>query len=322
MAIVVNSDGALEYFDTFAALAQYNLDHADDTIESYNAEVEEENSIVTLQLTNADADTIVNIDSDVVVIDASKRKNAINITGNEGNNSIRGGTGADTLGGALGNDTLTGGKGKDVFVYSGGNDVITDYVSGTDKIKISNATIASSDIDEGEGDAIFSIEGGGLLIVKNVVKNGKSKKITIIDAKGVTSSQTYGSGTITIANSDGNKINMSANTFAEIADASKRTTAVYIIGNSNDNVLKGGKGADTLDGGSETSDTLTGGGGSDVFIYNGGDDVITDYNPQQGDIIKLVNSTFDTYSISGKDAVFETSAGELTFLRGISTKSA
>ena len=50
MAIVVNSDGALEYFDTFAALAQYNLDHADDTIESYNADVEEENSIVTFKL--------------------------------------------------------------------------------------------------------------------------------------------------------------------------------------------------------------------------------------------------------------------------------
>ena len=62
MAIVVGSNGALEYFDTFAALARYNELHASDTVESYIEEPETP-SVVTMQLTNADADTIVGIDS-------------------------------------------------------------------------------------------------------------------------------------------------------------------------------------------------------------------------------------------------------------------
>ena len=315
MAVVVSSNGVLEYFDTFAALAEYEELHAADTVEPDT--VEAAPSIVTLQLTNADADTIVNIDSDVVVVDASKRKRAINITGNDENNSIKGGSGADTLNGTKGNDTLTGGKGKDVFVYDGaGNDIITDYVSGTDKIKIYNATISSSEIDEDEGNLIFYFENAGSLTVNNVVKKGKPQKITVTDAKGVTSSQTYGVASISIANSDGSKINLEANNNVETASASNRTNTVHIIGNINDNVIKGGKGADTLEGGADTDDTLTGGGGADTFLYRGGDDVITDYNPKQNDVIKFTGTSYEGYSVEDNNVIFETSDGSITILNG------
>jgi hypothetical protein len=81
------------------------------------------------------------------------------ITG-AGADALNGGTGADTLNGGAGNDTitggvgvdrLTGGTGTDTFVFaanatgavvsrSAASDVITDFVSGTDKLNITNIT--------------------------------------------------------------------------------------------------------------------------------------------------------------------------------------
>jgi serralysin len=80
-------------------------------------------------------------------------KNIIN--GNSGNNVLDGQAGNDTLSGGAGNDTLiggagkdkmTGGSGSDTFVFtaltdsgtsSTSRDVITDFVSGIDKIDLS-----------------------------------------------------------------------------------------------------------------------------------------------------------------------------------------
>ena len=257
----------------------------------------------------------VTLEANISIADASKRTKAVKIVGNPKNNSIKGGKGADTLEGGDGNDTLTGGTGKDVFVYSGGNDIITDYTSGTDRIKLSDEEIANVEIDE--EDVIFTFSKGGTLTVQNAIKNGKPKKITITDKNNVTSAQAYGAESLTIANGDGSTINLWNNPYAENANASGRTKAVYIIGNDYDNSIKGGKGADTLEGG-EGDDTLTGGSGADVFIYTSGDVVITDYNPKQKDIIRFVDVDMesDGYYLSGKDVIFETDGGSLTVLNG------
>ena len=268
----------------------------------------------TLTISNSN-NSSVTLEANISIADAGKRTKSVNIVGNKSNNSIKGGSGADTLEGAAGNDTLTGGKGKDIFVYSGGEDVITDYTTGTDKIKISDDEITNMEVDE--EDVVFSFGKGGTLTVKNAIKNGKAKKITITNKDGVTSAQTYGAASLTIANGDGSIINLVDNAYAENANASARTKAVRIIGNDYDNVIKGGKGADTLEGG-EGDDTLTGGAGADVFIYTGGDVVITDYNPSQKDIIRLVDVDMESnsYYFSGKDVVFETDSGNLTILNG------
>ena len=68
------------------------------------------------------------------------------LIGNDGNNTLTGGTGNDKLQGGLGVDTLVGGTGNDTFVFtsatdtglnSGNRDKISDFVSGTDKVDIS-----------------------------------------------------------------------------------------------------------------------------------------------------------------------------------------
>ena len=266
----------------------------------------------TLTLANSNQATVT-VEANVDFVDASKRSKSIKIVGNAKNNSIKGGSAADTLEGGKGNDTLTGGKGKDVFVYNSGNDVITDYTAGTDKIKISNDEITDLEVDE--DDVIFNFGSGGTLTVKNAIKNGKPKKITVVDKDGVTSSQAYGAEALTIADGDGSTISL--NPYAERANAASRTKAIYIIGNDYDNVIKGGKGNDTLDGG-YGDDTLVGGAGADVFLYGGGDVVITDYSSKQKDVIRLVDVDFDndSYSFSGKDVIFETSEGNLTILNG------
>jgi serralysin len=75
------------------------------------------------------------------------------LTGNNAGNLLRGGDGADTLRGGDGNDRIEGGAGGDIFVFAGGGessghvlrsdgkklvpDVLTDFVSGVDRIDLS-----------------------------------------------------------------------------------------------------------------------------------------------------------------------------------------
>ena len=68
-----------------------------------------------------------------------------NLDGGRGADTLNGGDGSDYLYGRLGADVLTGGSGSDLFVYSEiahssgryGKDRITDFVSGEDKVDVS-----------------------------------------------------------------------------------------------------------------------------------------------------------------------------------------
>ncbi len=66
------------------------------------------------------------------------------LTGSSGANKIEGGEGDDTLNGGAGHDILAGGGGNNSFVFNGAllaanSDNITDFIHGTDKIKLDNA---------------------------------------------------------------------------------------------------------------------------------------------------------------------------------------
>ena len=130
------------------------------------ASTEQDNDLLTL--TNKSKATVT-VDDQYSVVSAKNRTKAIYIVGNSSGNSIKGGSGNDTLVGGEGDDTLIGGKGKNLFIYNDGDDVITDYVVGTDKIKI-NDSIIDSKIDE--NDIILNFDGGGSLTVTNGQNTG------------------------------------------------------------------------------------------------------------------------------------------------------
>ena len=86
--------------------------------------------------------------------------------GGRGNDSLHGGGGKDRLLGGDGSDVLTGGKGADVFVFVSADyfeqNTITDFGSGSDKIRLSGTTPDSFDdltITQQNGNTLISYYG-------------------------------------------------------------------------------------------------------------------------------------------------------------------
>ncbi len=310
-----------------------------------------------LTLDNSSASPVT-LDSGVKIADASSRTKAIKITGNTAANTIIGGTAADTLyggagndslyggngndklfgdagndtlNGGSGNDTLTGGNGNDVFIYEAGNDVITDYTTG-DKISL-GAAISKSSVKG--SDVVFTVGRNTLTI-----KDGKGKTLNLIDSYGDSFTTIIGGGSsdvLTLDNSSASPVTLDSD--IKTADASLRTKAIKITGNTAANSIVGGTGADTIYGGSGNdklfggngndklfgdagadslnggsgNDTLTGGAGNDVFIYEAGNDVIADYTT--GDKISL-GAAISKSSVKGSDVVFVVGRNTLTVKDG------
>ena len=155
---------------------------------------------------------------------------------------------------------------------------------------------------------VFTIGKGSITI-----KDGAGKNVTFVDEDGNTSSQIYGSSSITISDALSDTIDISKDSTILEVDASSRSKGVTIIGNAKNNTLSGGSG----------NDVLTGGKGKDVFVYSSGDDTITDYTAGQ-DIIKFAAGTYLTdASLSavetGANIIFYTNNGSLTIQKAVKT---
>ena len=137
------------------------------------------------------------------------------------------------------------------------------------------------------------------------------------------------STTLKITNATKSPVTVSS-TIVEI-DASTRTKAVKITGNSRANEIDGGTKADTIYGGAgadeiegnagndklygengddtleggKGADTLTGGDGNDVFVYSAGDgkDVIADYTSGEDYIMLDDDAEVTKSSLSGNDVI-------------------
>lgn len=241
--------------------------------------------------------------------------------GEAGNDSLSGGKGNDSLNGGTGNDTLTGGDGNDIFIFGrlSGKDTITDYTAGKDKVKLIEGGITGASVSG--SDLILEGQRTGLI----TIKDGKNKKITVIDGNGTTTTKKYSDAVKVLTVTDKTKSPVTISSSIQVIDASARTTKVKITGNKlantiiggsgNDSlfggsgkdslnggdgkdslfgdkdadILQGGKGNDTLWGGAG-NDSLYGGSGNDVFIYKPGEgtDKIFDYS--SGDMLKILKS--------------------------------
>ena len=274
------------------------------------------NTAVTLAADSTGILKATDYESSVATINASKVTEGIAIVGNAKNNSIKGGKGADTIYGGAGNDTVSLGAGADVYVYEGGNDVIADYKTGEDKIKLASGSITGASLSS--SNVVLTTTNGNL-----TVKSGKGKNITIIDADGNETTNTYpidyGVTVKSSAMTLGTKftdttMDLSEYPNVKTVNAASLKSGVEIIGNARNNSIKAGKGADTLYGGAGTN-TLTGGKGNDIFVYEGGNDVITDYKAGE-DKILLSSGSITGASLSSSNVVFTTTNGKLTVKSG------
>src|SRR5689334_10443670 len=76
--------------------------------------------------------------------------------------------------------------------------------------------------------------------------------------------------------------------FANVENVESDGDKTYAAGDSHDNIVMGGAGAQQIYGGGG-QDVLVGGAGADTFIIVKGDgnDVIQDFSPSQGDVVRL-----------------------------------
>jgi Ca2+-binding RTX toxin-like protein len=97
------------------------------------------------------------------------------LSGGPGSDTLAGGAGADTLVGGAGGDTLTGGAGVDVFVFNSkaGADAVTDFETGADRLRFSQAAIRAGDGDAlVEGAVMVSGPGGFAATAELVIVTG------------------------------------------------------------------------------------------------------------------------------------------------------
>ena len=203
-------------------------------------------------------------------VNTSAVSQAVSIVGTATANSLTGGKGNDTIFGGAGNDTVSLGSGNDIYIYSGGNDLIQDYTAGQDKIKLASGSIISASLSS--SNVILKTFNGNI-----TVKNGKGKKITIVDSNGKETSNIYPLETLPAGISISNSVLTASSSFKgetiDLADyekvtkvdASALSKSVGIIGTAAANSLKGGKGADILIG-DDGNDTLYGNAGDDILI--------------------------------------------------------
>ena len=219
------------------------------------------------------------------------------------NNSIKGGAGNDSISNTESNVTINGGAGDDT-INNTGNNLLIQYAKGdgNDKIVGFNET-STLDI---AGNKYSTTKSGSNLII-NVIDSGKitlqgaaALELTESNIMGTfTTDTTTAEEILTLTNSASSAVTLDST--KKYADASERTNAIKITGNSKNNSLVGGKGNDTLSG-LTGNDTLQGGAGNDVFQYSAGVDVITDFD--SNDKISVVSSlAYKNYAIDGSNVI-------------------
>lgn len=190
---------------------------------------------------------------------------ADSLLGLGGEDILEGGDGNDVLRGGPGADQLRGGAGDDLYLIESSDDIINEQAGeGRDRVA-SEASFSLPEYVE-----ILRLNGSGAL------EGTGNDQANLISGNSGANGLNGGGGNDTLEGMSGND---------------------SLSGGEGDDVLKGGAGVDFLVGG-EGSDTLagagghdemTGGPGADLFVFraNYGRDLIVDFQPDEGDHIRI-----------------------------------
>lgn len=284
---------------------------------------------LTTTIDGGDGDDVINVVGfSPVSIDGGAGNDKISLAGDYGylpSRTIKGGKGNDIIYG-VDDKVKTGALEYCGFVgtyyeysYGDGNDTIYNY-HGNDTISI-GGTSSYTTLTSGDN-FVISVSGSGSITLYNDSYNStKDKKVNIVGGKyeealnisigggGGIGGQSLGSGTdnddtlptgISIKSSvltasakfTGSTINLANYSNATKVSAANVPKSLNIVGNSSNNSLKGGKGADTING-DFGKDTILGGAGNDK-IYGGNDN----------DLLKGEVGNDTIYGDSGNDTLY------------------
>ncbi len=196
------------------------------------------------------------------------------LDGGDGDDVLIGGHDEDVLIGGAGNDLLMGGNGDDVLTGGAGDDRLEGgddddiYVIGPDALGDTDLILDSGGTDTLRFDGFDpSTE------VQSVVRDGDDLLFDFADGGSLRLSDFYAGHAI-------ERLEVDGNLYATSADASSPLTFDQFIAGTQDLILEGTAGSDTLDGGAgndtlsglDGADHLTGGDGDDL-MYGGGTDL-------------------------------------------------
>ncbi len=221
------------------------------------------------------------------------------ITGGAGSDTLSGDAGNDTLNGGAGADALAGGLGDDTYIIDNAGDTVSeDADEGIDTVRTSlasytlganveNLTNIGTAAFNGIGNALNNIMTGGAGIDR--LAGGAGDDIYIVSTRDIVIEDTD-------AGIDTVRTNLASYTLgANVENLIFTSSTTFTgVGNGLDNVIKGGKAADTLSGGAGNdtldggagADRLIGGTGDDIFIVDNTKDVVTEAVGQGNDTVK------------------------------------
>jgi len=205
------------------------------------------------------------------------------------------GAGNDTITGGLLADSLSGGTGTDHFVYalvtesnSSNSDTITDFATGTDKIRVTlDYSTLSSNLTV---NAVQLTAAAGTTAVQDRFSGSRGEAVY----------DTTNNALVINVNADNLVTTADYRIFVNAASTAANSIVagdinnVITTGSGADTIVAGG-GADTIDGGSGV-DSITGGAGADVITGGAGADAID--VTAAGDVDTVVFSAGATASLA------------------------
>lgn len=256
----------------------------------------------TVNVNYALQNNIENLDSSLLAVGLSAALN-----GNNAANVIKGHAGVDRINGGAGFDTMSGGAAADTFIFGsvgqignalGARDIITDFLSGTDQIDLSNVdgntTLAGMQPFTYIAGAAFSNVAGQLRLASEVLygdTNGDSVSDFQIQLNGVTS----------LTNADFIFGALPANPGTAGGTITATALQTNVVGTANNDTIIGNTISNNIYS-YAGNDRMTGGTGADTFWFSNLDvtgnagssaaasmytDLITDFNIAQGDRLNL-----------------------------------
>ena len=212
--------------------------------------------------TTAGSDTLINVEN---VIGSA---GADIIAGDDQNNILAGGAGNDVVSGGAGDDQLTGGAGTDTISFVGDNSGVS--VSLTDGASSDGADSGSDELDGfenvigGDGDDVIIGSDGA-----NRLDGGAGNDL--LTALGGDDEIIGGSGIDTASFdtlSDDVSVDLSSGTVSGVETGNDTISGVEnivtgdgsdtVLGDNSDNIIRTGRGADTIDGGQEMTPLMVG----------------------------------------------------------------